>query len=296
MKRPHVVALHAALQGGVWENLNRAGLRLRFGGERGAGKSTVFTVGFQTLVGLKRADGVFGFGAVFAVRAVPRKRVAALYEKLLKRPHVVALHAALQDGSGCFFRRGCFCLGTVREDDDGVSLRARNENIAAAQIGALVGIAFLRQLDKFAGAQKNARFVWRSEAFHHDARVGQTHAHERGAVRFAGRCNSGGVEIHALREVVEREPLILVVANVRVLARRLHRAGDFFRLLRVFASQYAPALFVLIPRLGADLPAILVARAPAVRLAVFIDSCGAYLYRHDHISSSSSVASARPCS
>ena len=177
-----------------------------------------------------------------------------------------------------------------------MSLRARDENVPAAQIGALVGIASFLQLDKFAGAQKDARFVGGAKIFDHNTRVGETHAHERGAVRFAGRFDSGGVEVHALREIIERKPLILVVADVRVIARRLHRMGDFFGFIGVFASQYAPALFVLIPRLRADLLATLVARAPAVDFAVFINSCGAYLYRHDHISSSSSVPAARPCS
>ncbi len=69
---------------GALEDSNRAGLGLRLGGERGAGEWAVFAVGFQTLVGLEFADGALGFRAVFAVRAVFRERVAALYEKLLK--------------------------------------------------------------------------------------------------------------------------------------------------------------------------------------------------------------------
>lgn len=84
-----------------------------------------------------------------------------------------------------------------------MSLRARDENVPAAQIGALVGIASFLQLDKFAGAQKDARFVGGAKIFDHNTRVGETHAHERGAVRFAGRFDSGGVEVHALREIIE---------------------------------------------------------------------------------------------
>jgi hypothetical protein len=73
-----------------------------------------------------------------------------------------------------------------------------------------------------------------------------------------------------LRHVVQRIALALIVTNVRVVASRPHIVGKFLRDFIRFGTEYAPTLFIGVPRLDSQFTPGLIARFAASGVSVFV--------------------------
>ena len=120
---------------------------------------------------------------------------------------------------------GAFILAAIAEHDDGVPVGLGDEDVAPAQVCGLALVHAAGELGERASLVQAAGHVARAEPFRQagNARVGAAYPHQRGAVRLAGRGHPGHIETDLLSLLVECISLILVVADLAVLAGAFHR-------------------------------------------------------------------------
>ena len=175
-----------------------------------------------------------------------------------------------------FLRR----VAAIGKHDHGMALGLGDEDVAAQEIRAFLGVGIIGEFLEGPGRHEDAGLVGRAEGADRDSGVIHADPDEGGAIRFHVLRHLGNIEAVLLGVIVQGVALVLVITDVLVVAGCLHTAGNPFPRLGALGEKQYPPLGVGIPGLSGNLLAGLIPGSAAVGLAVFIDPGRSDLHRH----------------